>query len=125
MISIINTVEYNELKHGTRDEAIITSMRPFLTKMASSFTVIITTVSYLVCKVTQYTNAISDLETSAEKGEITAEAKAAAIDEVIKSVSGGQKNGLLLAMTLVPCCFMLISVILYRRFYKIDEKRYV
>ncbi|SCX06021.1 lactose/raffinose/galactose permease [Lachnospiraceae bacterium YSD2013] len=125
MISIINTVEYNELKHGTRDEAIITSMRPFLTKMASSFTVIITTVSYLVCKVTQYTNAISDLETSAEKGEITAEAKAAAIDEVIKSVSGGQKNGLLLAMTLVPCCFMLVSVILYRRFYKIDEKRYV
>ena len=124
MISIINTVEYNELKHGTRDEAIITSMRPFLTKMASSFTVIITTVSYLICKVTQYTNQIKDFETEAEKGLIDDVTKAARIDEVIKSVSSGQKIGLLMAMTLVPCIFMLLSCILYRKFYKIDEKRY-
>lgn len=33
MISIINTVEYNEYKFGTRDEAIITSLRPFLIKI--------------------------------------------------------------------------------------------
>ena len=32
MISVINTVEYNEYIHGTRDEGIITSMRPFLTR---------------------------------------------------------------------------------------------
>ena len=124
MISIINTVEYNELKHGTRDEAIITSMRPFLTKMASSFTVIITTVSYLICKVTSYTNQIKDFETEAEKGLIDDAIKTARIDEVVKSVSSGQKIGLLMAMTLVPCIFMLLSCILYRKFYKIDEKRY-
>ena len=34
MISILNTVEYNEYKRGVRDEAIIASLRPFLTKMA-------------------------------------------------------------------------------------------
>ncbi|MBO7353250.1 MAG: MFS transporter [Lachnospiraceae bacterium] len=124
MISIINTVEYNELKHGTRDEAIITSMRPFLTKLASSFTVIITTISYVICRVTTYTNTISDLEKDAEKGLITAEQKAESIDAVVKSVANGQKNGLLLAMTLIPCILMLIACVLYRKFYKLDEERY-
>ena len=32
MISIINTVEYNELLTGSRDEAIIASLRPFITE---------------------------------------------------------------------------------------------
>ncbi len=124
MISIINTVEYNELKHGTRDEAIITSMRPFLTKMASSFTVIITTVSYVICKVTNYTNAISDFEREAETGAITVDDKTAKIAEVCESVTDGQKIGLLIAMTLIPCILMLCSAVLYRKFYKLDEERY-
>ena len=41
MISIINTVEYNEYKHGTREEAIIASIRPFFTKMGSALVVVI------------------------------------------------------------------------------------
>ena len=36
MISVINTVEYNEYIHGTRDEGIITSMRPFLHQIHQS-----------------------------------------------------------------------------------------
>ncbi|MBO4376822.1 MAG: MFS transporter [Lachnospiraceae bacterium] len=124
MISIINTVEYNELKHGTRDEAIITSMRPFLTKMASSITIIITTVSYVVCQVTQYTNRISDLETEAETGAIDAATKSAQIATVIGEVTKTQKVGLLVAMTVIPCILMLASVVLYGRFYKLDEERY-
>lgn len=124
MISIINTVEYNELKHGTRDEAIIASMRPFLTKLSSSFTVIITTVSYLICQVTAYTNRISELETQAETGALDAETKSAQIAAVIGEVGKTQKIGLLVAMTVIPCAFMLASVILYRKFYKLDEERY-
>ena len=124
MISIINTVEYNELTKGTRDEAIITSMRPFLTKLASSFTVIITSVTYIIARVTNYTNKISDLETAAEQGLISGEAKAGEIASVIASVATSQKNGLLLAMTVLPCILMLVSCILYHKFYKLDEDRY-
>ncbi|MBO4809559.1 MAG: MFS transporter [Lachnospiraceae bacterium] len=124
MISIINTVEYNELKHGTRDEAIIASMRPFLTKLSSSFTVIITTVSYLICQVTAYTNRISELETQAETGALDAETKSAQIAAVIGEVGKTQKIGLLVAMTVIPCAFMLASVTLYRKYYKLDEERY-
>ncbi len=124
MISIINTVEYNELKHGTRDEAIITSMRPFLTKLSSSVTVIITTVTYLICNVTLLSNQISDYERKAEQGLINATDKSSLIADVIKSAGSLQTKGLLLAMTVLPCAFMLVSVILYRKFYKIDEDYY-
>lgn len=124
MISIINTVEYNELTKGTRDEAIITSMRPFLTKLASSITVVITSATYMIAKVTSYTNRISGLESSAEQGLITAEEKSAQIASIIGSVDSMQKTGLLLAMTVLPCILMIVSCVLYKRFYKLDEEKY-
>lgn len=124
MISIINTVEYNELKVGTRDEAIITSMRPFLTKFSSSLTVIITYLTYMITRVTQYTNQISDYEASANQGLITAEEKASLISEVTGSIANSQKIGLLISMTVLPCILMLISATLYRKFYKLDEETY-
>lgn len=124
MISIINTVEYNELKKGTRDEAIITSMRPFLTKLASSITVIITSATYAIVNITNITNQISSYETQTQQGLITAETKASEVARVIASIGIGQKNGLLIAMTVLPCALMLISCVLYRKFYKLDEERY-
>lgn len=124
MISIINTVEYNELKKGTRDEAIITSMRPFLTKMSSSLTVIITSLTYIIFRVTDFTNSISDIEQQANQNVITAAEKSSKIADVIASVGKGQSNGLLFAMTIVPCALMIISCVLYRKKYKLDEETY-
>ncbi len=124
MISIINTVEYNELTKGTRDEAIITSMRPFLTKLSSSITVIITTVTYLIANVTFFSNQISDYESKANQGLISAAEKSAQIAEVISSVGTTQKIGLLIAMTVIPCIFMVTSCLLYKKFYKLDEERF-
>lgn len=124
MLSIINTVEYNELNKGTRDEAIITSMRPFLTKFASSITVIITYVTYMIVRVTQYTNQISDYESQANQGVISSEEKSALIAKVIGSVENGQKVGLLLSMTVLPCILMVIACIMYRKHYTLNEDRY-
>lgn len=121
MISIMNTVEYNELKRGTRDEAIITSMRPFLTKFASSLTVIITTVTYLICQVTAVTNQISECEQQVEQGIISVEQKTTLIDAAINTVVRSQTVGLLLAMTALPCALMILSCALYRKLYKLDE----
>lgn len=124
MISIINTVEYNELISGTRDEGIITSMRPFLTKLATSLVVVITTVTYIICRVTDYTNEIQDLEQLANAGAISAEEKSAQISQVIASVGHTQNVGLLIALTLIPCVFMIVSWFIYHKFYKLDEDEY-
>ena len=124
MISVINTVEYNEYLHGTRDEGIITSMRPFLTKLASALTVIIATGTYMLTGVTQYTNRISSLENAAAAGHITEAEKLTQIQELLRGVTHGQSLGLLLVMVVVPLVLLVITYILYIRHYKLDEPEY-
>ena len=124
MISIINTVEYNEYKTGYRDEAIIASVRPFFTKMASALIVVITSASYMLFGVTGITNQISDLESAAANGTITEAAKLSSIQAVMSGVQSGQTMELLICMTILPCVLMLISYFLYQKKYTLDEEEY-
>ena len=124
MISVINTVEYNEYVHGTRDEGIITSMRPFLTKLASALTVLIASGTYLLTGVTRYTNQISSLENAAASGHLSESDKLTQIHELLQGVTHGQSMGLLLVMTILPCALMIVSYVLYLRHYKLDEPEY-
>ncbi|MBQ9909950.1 MAG: MFS transporter [Lachnospiraceae bacterium] len=124
MISIVNTVEYNQLKTGHRNEAIIASMRPLLTKMGSAIVVALTSLTYLIFNITDKTNAIADFEQQAELKVIDEAQRLEGINGVIATVQPYQKNGLLMAMILVPLVFGVISYLLYQRFYKLDEKTY-
>lgn len=124
MISILNTVEYNELKTGSRDEAIIASLRPFTTKLASALSVAITSASYLIFGITGFTNKISSLEQSCSLGLISESEKLSQIDAVLSGVQHGQTAGLLLFMTVLPCALMFISYLLYIRKYRLDEEEY-
>jgi melibiose permease/lactose/raffinose/galactose permease len=124
MLSIINTVEYNEYKNGTRDEAIVASIRPFFTKMGSALAVLLPTVSYLIFDATSLTNQISSLEQAANMGSITEAEKLAQIDSVIASVSPSQSNGLLLVMCLIPLAMMISVYFLYKKHYILDEDEY-
>ena len=124
MISIMNTVEYNELKHGTRDEGIVSSLRPFLTKLASALTVAIANVTYLTFHILEYTNGIAGFEQQANQGVISSEQKADAITTLLQGVHHGQSVGLLLVMTVLPCALMFASYVLYQRRYKLDEAEY-
>ena len=124
MISIVNTVEYNQLKTGHRNEAIITSMRPLLTKLGSAIVVGLTSLTYIMFRITEKTNAISDFEQQAQLGTITDQERLDGINNVISNVEKSQTTGLLLAMVLIPLVFGFISYILYQRFYKLDEKTY-
>lgn len=124
MISIINTVEYNEYKFGTRDEAIITSLRPFITKMGSALVVAFTSVAYIIFGVTGVTNQISTLEQQCNQKVITEVQKSEAIAELLKGVGNGQSIALLVSMTVIPCVLMFISYILYKKKYILDEDEY-
>ena len=124
MISIMNTVEYNELRFGTRDEGIISSLRPFFTKLASALTIAIASGTYIVLDILQYTNGIAEQEQLANQGAITGDQKAEAIDALLKGVQPGQVNGLMLVMTVLPCVLMFLSYILYKKHYKLDEDEY-
>ena len=122
MISIINTVEYNEHKHGERAEAIISSLRPFLTKLGSAICVALTSATYLIFRVTEITNGISAAENASAVD--AAYDKMTVIENLLSNVKKSQSLGLLLAMTVVPLGFMLIAFFLYRSKYKLDETEY-
>ncbi len=124
MISIINTVEYNEYTQGSRDEAIIASLRPFLTKMSSAVTVALTSASYLIFGVTRFTNQISSFESAAAAGAISEAEKLSSISQVLTQAGQGQTLGLLLCMTLLPWALMLLSYFLYKKHYRLDEDEY-
>ena len=124
MISIINTVEYNEYKTGDRNEAIIASVRPLITKMSSALIVVMTTATYMIFGVTNYTNQISDLESASAAGAITDAEKLTAIADVIKGVDQSQTLGLLILMVVVPYAMMLLSNFLYQKKYTLDEAEY-
>ena len=106
MISIMNTVEYNEYRHGTRDEGIISSLRPFLTKLASALTVAVASITYLVLGILKYTNGISSLEQAANQGLITSEEKGAEITALLSGVKPQQALGLLIVVTVLPVIFI-------------------
>ncbi len=124
MISIVNTVEYNELKTGHRNEAIIASMRPLLTKMGSALVVALTYLTYIIFRVLEKTNAIADFEQQTQMGAITEDERLVGIEGVISTVHSGQTAGLLLAMILIPLVFGFFSYYLYQRKYKLDEVTY-
>ena len=124
MISVINTVEYNEYLHGTRDEGIITSMRPFLTKLASALTVVIASATYLLTGATRYTNQISSLENAAAANAITEAEKLSDIHALLQGVTHGQSLGLLLVMIVLPALLLIASYVLYIRHYRLDEPEY-
>lgn len=124
MISIINTVEYNEYRFGTRDEAMISSLRPFLTKLASAIIAALTSFGYIIFGVTGYTNRISVLEQQASTGALAEADKLVQIEQVISEVSHTQTIALLLMMTILPCLLMYVAYRLYQKHYKLDENEY-
>ena len=124
MISIINTVEYNEYKNGERDEAIIASLRPFLTKLSSALVVLITSVTYLIFGLTGITNQISSLERETSLGLITETEKLSSINGVLANVSKTQTTGLMLVMAILPAILMTASYLLYKKHYILDEDEY-
>ncbi len=62
IISMTNTIEYNEYKTGKRNEAILFSLRPFVVKLASAFQQGITTLVLVVFGIYVLSQNVSQLE---------------------------------------------------------------
>ena len=124
MISILNTVEYNQYKNGTRDEVIIALQRPFFTKLASALTVLIATGSYILFGILEYTNGISDYENLATRGLISESDKLGSINTLISALPSGRTSALLVTMCVLPLILLIISSTVYLKKYRLDENTY-
>lgn len=122
VISVANTVEYNEWKTGHREEGLIFSVRPFTAKLGSALMQFVVMLVYLIVGVTAFTNRISDVENAANKGLIDEAVKMEQIQAVISSVPNGKKMALLSCMCLIPIAFIAVAILLYRKKYRLTEE---
>jgi len=123
-ISLMNTIEYNEYQFGARDESVIASLRPFLTKLSSAINIGIVNLTYIIAGIIRYTNGIASLEQAANAGGISAESKAEAITALLSEVRSEQPLALLAIMSILPCLILVAVSLLYRGKYTLDEQEY-
>ena len=95
-IFLSDSVDYGELKNGTREEAVIFSMQTFTVKLASGIAVALA-------------GAVIDwIGLNIEDGAVQ---------------TAATLNGLRLWMTVPPIILLVIGMILYKALYKLDEKK--
>ncbi|MBR5113570.1 MAG: MFS transporter, partial [Clostridia bacterium] len=124
MVIFTNTIEYNEYKTGSRDEALIFSLRPFMSKMSSALQQLIVTVVYLIIGMTGITNQISGYEQQANLKEITEDVKLAGIQKVLDGAPSDMSLKLALCMAVIPIILLVIAFVISRKKNKIDEEEY-
>ena len=124
-ISVSNTIEYNDLKTGKRDEGIIFAVRPFMAKMGSSFVKAIETITLSALAIVPITYAISLHDQAKGAGEITQEQYAQLVTGELSGAPDYVHFALMAVMALVPIALVVSSFVIYMKKYKIDEKEYV
>ncbi len=120
-VLLADTIEYGQWKLGTRNESVIFSLNPFITKMASAVEVGIFSFTLLISGINGYSNQISELEksTTLTQEQIKMQAQA-----VASSVPDSATMIMRISMIVLPLILIVISYWVYRRFYKIDDKMY-
>lgn len=123
-IYLTNTIEYNEYKTGSRDEAIIFSLRPFMAKMGSALQQAIITVAYLAIGMLNITNGISNVEKDANLKLITEAEKTAQIKDILTNAPASITFWLRVSMVVAPIVLIYAAYIIIRKKITIDEEKY-
>lgn len=94
-IFLSDTVDYGEYRYGSRDESVIFSMQTFTVKLASGIAVLIAGI-------------VVDL---------------VGLDADLPAQTAETLFGLRMWMTIPPILLLIIGIIVYRRFYRLDDER--
>lgn len=95
-VFLADTVDYGQVKNGTREESVIFSMQTFTVKLASGVAVLLA-------------------------GFVIKWIKLDTTDNAVNSISTLQ--GLRLWMTVPSVILLIVGIVLYKSFYKLDDKK--
>ncbi|MDR3345435.1 MAG: MFS transporter [Oscillospiraceae bacterium] len=124
LVSISNSVEYNEYRTGKRQEGLIYSVRPFVSQMSGACAQAAVTGIFLTLGLLGISNGISELENQAAKQTITENVKLGQIKDLLEAVGMDEIRWLLIAITVIPAAFVVAGYCIYRKKYFIDEEYY-
>lgn len=120
LVMLADTIEYGQWKLGTRNESVVFSINPFVTKLATAFQNIVVTMTLafsglnknVIKPVTDTVNSNPDMEAA----EIRALIATLVTDDMLL--------GLRASMIVLPLILIILSYIVYRWKFKIDAKMY-
>ena len=101
-VFLANTVDYGELKLGSRDESVVFSMQTFVVKLASG-------IAALAASLTLSINHI-------QKGGTDADSVAMVIDQ-------SARTGLRLSMTVIPILLLVTAIIIFAKKFILTETK--
>ncbi|MEG2270406.1 MAG: glycoside-pentoside-hexuronide (GPH):cation symporter [Bacilli bacterium] len=133
LVMMANTIEYNEYKTGERKEAIIFAFRPLTAKLSSAMQAGVVAATLAITGLYAISSGISDIELNrglglAEFAGLTEAEKTILAQELaqkeIDVINFTQIIALKATMCLLPLVLFIISFVLIKMFYKIDEPTY-
>ncbi|MDL2252567.1 glycoside-pentoside-hexuronide (GPH):cation symporter [Ruminococcaceae bacterium OttesenSCG-928-I18] len=120
-VMLADTIEYGQWKLGTRNESIVYSLNPFITKLASAVQVGILSLTMIVSGLNPYSEQISELDhnTSLSRAEVLQKG-----NEIVASIPEQSTAIMRIFMLMVPLCLIVGCYLIFRTKYKLDEATY-
>lgn len=120
LVMLADTIEYGQWKLGTRNESVVFSINPFVTKLATAFQSIVVTMTLAFSGLNK--NVIRPVANAVNSDPNMSSAD---IQHLISTlVSDDMLLALRTSMIIIPLILIVLSYLIYRWKYKIDAKLY-
>ena len=124
IVMINNTIEYDEARFHERHDSVISAVRSFSVKLAGGINQGLSTLVLIVSGIYVKSQNISALEIKVNQGEMTSAEVLEKANHYIGEITPTQGLVFRMGMVLIPVIALVISYIIIRKKYHIDEKEY-
>ena len=124
VVMINNTIEYDEARFHERHDSVISAVRSFSVKLAGGINQGLSTLVLIASGIYAKSQRISALEIAVNRGELSSEGALLTANQYISEITATQGLVFRLGMVLIPVAALLVSYVVLRRKYHIDEAEY-
>lgn len=124
VVMINNTIEYDEARFHERHDSVISAVRSFSVKLAGGINQGLSTLVLIISGIYAKSRSISALEIEVNRGELSSEAALQEANQYINKITASQGLMFRLGMVLIPVLTLIVSYVIIRKRYHIDEAEY-
>ena len=124
VVMINNTIEYDEARFMERHDSVISAVRSFSVKLAGGINQGLSTLVLIISGIYAKSQAISALEIDVNKCTLTSEGALLKANDYISEIPSQQALIFRTGMVLIPVLALIVSYIIIRKKYHIDEIEY-
>jgi len=124
IVMINNTIEYDESRFHERHDSVISAVRSFSVKLAGGINQGLSSLVLVFSGIYAISRNISSLEIEVGRGEMTSDEALTAANGYIAQITRTQGLVFRMGMVLIPVVALIISYVIIRKKYHIDEAEY-